>query len=1080
MNGNTDTCVANGDIKHMNDLLVDMLNPNAVHKASQQLKTALANPASFPLLLSHIINNQNDEVRQIAAVLLRRRILKQWPHLSTEVKTQAKQSLLARLGDEQTHSVRIAVAHVVSAVGRVEVETWGQELCEFLFRRSQEEKAEHREVAIVVLTTLIDGTGESLSKHFPAFAQVLVRGLVDASSSAVRLASLRGVQTLALSADSNSTMELLRPLMQPVTQLVEVSLNEDFEDIAQLGMEILDDLMERTKVFKAEDIPYMVSFVLKIAAKPGLDCGIREQALNFIHWVAKNKPKTLYKDGLVAKVLDVVIPLGTIKEPEDIDDEETTEHRIASQCLDSLALNLPNKYVYGPVLTRLQPYVKSNNPLEKKAALVFFGVMAEGCENVMKTRLHELLPFVFASLQDQNTEVQAAAATCFGHLAEYLQPEIFAYHEEAMRQLLAMMDGQSSKILEKVCMALEVFCEELGAEEIKAYLPTLLPKLLATLKSSSSTEVRENCMGAIGAAAAAAEMEFSTYSMECLTLLRDILAHDGASEDVTAAKAKAAECVGAIAVAIENEFEQHMDGFMNLVFKNVDTLDSHQVRRSAFLFFSSTAQCSKDGYVNYLEKTMVYVFASMLSNDGVEKPTNGSLGESAADSDDEDDDLNVRTGYLDELETAVGCLETLWEVCPLHCMKYLKKTTEALDILHIHFSSDVRELCASLMAAVLKAVHQQFPTDTVEEFIPGLPVTKPFLCDHVTKLWEEMFWFHFSSLLEDADKEQVTGVATVLGELIEALGPQLVEKHVKEIVTFISTILGNEHECQKYTEVDEDEESRLEEEQLFEAVSVLIGGMSKALGGQFAEIYSTIHPRILSLSTHKQSSAYRCIGLGCAAAAFHSMGSSATPFVQSLIQPVLNGVNEKDDLDLKRNASYAAGVLVEVVPSLCTTGETVQFLKAFHPVFLYNRDEINTKEHLVLDNAIAALARFMMASSPSQIPLEELLPVFLSQLPLREDDEECDTVMKGLIYLFGIPEAQQFIETHIVKFLTLTIEEANDDKTSVTSTTKSKLDEVNNAILRRLGANSPTLTELDAALQKKKARDYVKSVFQSG
>lgn len=86
-----------------------------------------------------------------------------------------------------------------------------------------------------------------------------------------------------------------------------------------------------------------------------------------------------------------------------------------------------------------------------------------------------------------------------------------------------------------------------------------------------------------------------------------------------------------------------------------------------------------------------------------------------------------------------------------------------------------------------------------------------------------------------------------------------------------------------------------------------------------------------------------------------------------------------------------------------TTGEAVvpyylEILQALHPLF-----SLTSKgtEGGVVDNAAAAVARMIMAA-PGAVPMDQVLPVLLSALPLKSDRSENEAVytcLLGLIHL---------------------------------------------------------------------------------
>lgn len=76
----------------------------------------------------------------------------------------------------------------------------------------------------------------------------------------------------------------------------------------------------------------------------------------------------------------------------------------------------------------------------------------------------------------------------------------------------------------------------------------------------------------------------------------------------------------------------------------------------------------------------------------------------------------------------------------------------------------------------------------------------------------------------------------------------------------------------------------------------------------------------------------------------------------------------------------------------------LEILQALHPLF-----QLTGKgtEGGVVDNAAAAVARMIMAA-PAAVPMEQVLPVLLSALPLKADRSENEAVytcLLGLIHM---------------------------------------------------------------------------------
>lgn len=97
----------------------------------------------------------------------------------------------------------------------------------------------------------------------------------------------------------------------------------------------------------------------------------------------------------------------------------------------------------------------------------------------------------------------------------------------------------------------------------------------------------------------------------------------------------------------------------------------------------------------------------------------------------------------------------------------------------------------------------------------------------------------------------------------------------------------------------------------------------------------------------------------------------------------------------------------------------LELLQALHPLF-----SLTSKgtEGSVVDNAAAAVARMIMAA-PGAVPMDQVLPVFLSALPLKSDRSENEAVytcLLGLVHLRH-PEALRLLESIMSESLSFVV-----------------------------------------------------------
>ena len=65
---------------------------------------------------------------------------------------------------------------------------------------------------------------------------------------------------------------------------------------------------------------------------------------------------------------------------------------IAQACLDTLALHLPTKHTFAPLMELCNTFLSNPEAHARKAAVAALGVMSEGCAEPIKARLADILP----------------------------------------------------------------------------------------------------------------------------------------------------------------------------------------------------------------------------------------------------------------------------------------------------------------------------------------------------------------------------------------------------------------------------------------------------------------------------------------------------------------------------------------------------------------------------------------------------------------------------------------------------------------------------------------------------------------
>ncbi|KAL8438903.1 hypothetical protein Efla_005383 [Eimeria flavescens] len=1055
-----------------------------------------------------------------------RQLLQQQQQQEQQRQSEFFDSMIARLGSEPSTSVRHALGHLLAAMLRLpqcdEARTRRvlQLLAAPLLEAQQQQQLQQQQLqqqqlpllqvaAVEVFAAYVE-SGDGAEVFFSELLQVFQHGLsLSAGNPPLALPSLNGLRGLAETAMEAPQQKKLFAVLPGVTAVIEKALlPEGDEAVAVAGLELIDDLLCNEEVLAESELLSVLDFLLTVASKPSLDVGIRQQALAPIHWAAKQKPRVLCKGGFVPRLLDSLVAMAaepdgpeavSLKVEEGEEEEDLTPQRLACQTLDALAVCLPNKHVCKPLLQRLEVYVHpiaartpEQEVLQQRAALSCIGIISEGCEAVLRSKLKSFMPFLLPLLQHQHPAVVAAAALCFGQFAEYLQPEIMQYQDQVLPLLLQQLDNPSRLVQHKACYALDVLLENMDSEGVAAVVGPVVQSLVNTLKRTPSDSVREVCLSAIRsaavasapsedeaeeAAAAAGPRPFDAYAADLFCLLEEIIrsptvprgnaaaaaAGGGAAAAAAgcsaATKARAIGVIGGLVKGLSPAcYQQQLRPLLQLVLQQVDegaggqgekaAESAHEVRDEAFACFRDVSSALKEEFVPFLEDVVVRVLASLFSSEGFEAPADPEGFGLEGDSEDELDPgraLHIRDGYLDELDSAALCLRSLWENCNGHCMKYLEKTCEAIEVLKTHFHEAARQQACFLIAAVLLAAHKTLsPQQQQQQQQQQVQCLQP----HVLQLWQtQLYPLLFAIISEEVDKETVGDAFSAMGTILEGVGPAAFfsAEQREALLQQCMHLLRGKHPCQLHQDVDEDDDSRQEEEYLFEGLVVFLSAFAAAASQATAAVaaaagdaaaaaaaskaaancnlqifrvaYDQLHPHVLHLAAHKHSKTYAAIGLGCFAEVFREMKGAAISYAESaaVLTAVARGIAQQEDEDCRRNACFCLSVIYEVGGSSeIINRKTMEFLQVLHPIFR-PRDDLNKSEHTTMDNAASAVASMLLHAPTAGLPLGDIVKVFFAALPLEADKEESKGVLQALLHLAStqpdlvLQNAEQFM-----------------------------------------------------------------------
>ncbi|XP_064416459.1 importin-4 [Latimeria chalumnae] len=1016
-------------------ILSNLLQPNneIIQQATAQLKEAFKDPSVVPALCAVLTGSQNPQIRQFAAVLVRRRIVKQWKKLAPNLKENLKPLVLQALQQESEHKVRHAVAQLAAVVMKHETPARWPQLLQFMHQTTKSNNVEQRQIGMLLLSTVVETATDCFQPHFRDLLRLFHQTLEDHGNKAVLFYT---IQTLTVMVPYLGTdeMNLMRPMIPKLLLAIKHLIQAD-EDQASEAMEVFDELMESEVSIIVPHLSEIVHFCLEIAASEELGDDLRVKALSCVSVLIKLKGKAILKQKLLPTILSVLFPIMSAAppegemDPEDVEPEDEIEDEVeaetpkhfSAQVIDMLALHLPPEKLFPHLTPLMEPALRSDNVYHRKAGLMCLAVLAEGCaDHIRHKHLQAMLQVVCQALGDPSQVVRNAALFALGQFSEYLQPDISKFSDELMPLLLnylSNIDNTKGGHLTKAYYALENFVENLGSK-IEPYLPTLMDRMLTALRSMDGNRVKELAISAIGAIANAAKEGLLPYFSAVIDNLKGYLVN--MREDLRQVQLQSLETLGILARTVGREaFTPLAEECCQLGLNLIDNVDDPDLRRCTYSLFASVSTVMGIAMAPHLEKMTTLMLLSIKSTEGVtahldeenksfllledEVDEEESIIAEEGEEDDESDvaGFSVENAYIDEKEDACDALGEIAVNTGAAFLPYMEQCFEELfkiiDYPHVNVRKAVFEATGQLCIALHKIWYEN-PTDQNSAALQ--------------KALSLVFPSYLSAIQEEKDRQVVMSVVEAINEVLKSCKGEAVREsgRVDAITKVIRDIMQRKTVCQDA----ENEEGEEEDEQQAEYDAMLIeyAGegiplLAGAVGGHgFAPYFAGFLPLLLSKLKPTSSLAEKSFAVGTIAETVEALGPAATQFVPRLLPVLLAGAREEDE-EVRSNSVFGLGVLAE-------QGKEAVF--EHYPTLLGVLSSIIAREEdrRVLDNVCGAVSR-MISTNLACVPIDQVLPVLLHSLPLKEDLEENITVYSCIAFLYN--NACSHIIQHLVQIL---------------------------------------------------------------
>ncbi|KAH9578871.1 Importin-beta [Trypanosoma melophagium] len=823
---------------------------------------SLSKPSTLMLLVNVLQDMQGATagVRQLAAVLLRKKVFSLWQALPMESRAELKSILLTQLGAEPVRVVRFAVAHLVSRIARADALQSGgvwPELQQAIRTAAEDPRVEMRELAMVLAYSIAEVVGEcgGLSG---LVADAVVRGMADTDVAVLR-AALRAVAVLlpfVVERREVRELLLLRVVPQCRALLTQYAAVAGMSSLCVCVLDLLEQLTGELSVRRHEALLRDLAHdVLSVFANVVNQPRVRQNCSELLVTLVNEKPKFVTKvllEPIITACMRVMGEDGTISLPEtahveeeedegedgnhnhmnsnsnydddDDDDDDTEMLHVSPPCmyagrlLSTLATKVSANSFTGVLIPLVSQVVKNPQagPLERKATILSLACLAEGNPGYLRRRVQYVLNLTQDCLQDSNPVPREAAAFSLTYFCAHLQPEILEQHQQLFPMLVPLLHDDVDEVRRRVAGALDTLCENV-AEDVEPYVQLVLPAVLDAISRSSLQTQKELC-GVISSLAMTRCPSFQVHASYCLELLKGPLMVR--TPDTILLRAKVTEAAGIIANAIGKEaFLPYLPFFMERVVENLRTRQA-ELREESFGFLSNLCETLRDDFMPYLDDSVncalqtiyedrtLYENKHLLAEGGIKsfnmKMDNGENNNNDNNNDEEEEEQEihalVRTADVEEKSSAVYFIGVCAEVLLANFgVNRIDLCWSAMEQLDTHFHNNIRCNTLTTLAKLTKASHG---SDTVIKSMTEDTLT-PYARGMLNSLLNSTL---LPCVYQETDKEVVASACDALELLFNFFGPQTIIEDMDAFVHTVASLLRQGTPCQKTLEdVNEDE-----------------------------------------------------------------------------------------------------------------------------------------------------------------------------------------------------------------------------------------------------------------------------------
>lgn len=545
----------NSDLETLKGHLNVILRPvdsQAVQHSSEILQEIFKHSECIKLLMQLMITDEDQSMRQIACIYLRRFLSKLWGNLDNETQENVKTALLERFQNDPSPLIKRSIAGVIGSICRILIpnKEWDH-LFEFVLQYSQSENVADQELALLLLSVLIEYLGkEEIKTHFDNINIILEGSLKSEHESIVDF----GITCIKNFAKATSNVKVLKSIQKMIPDILG-SLTADNEDRIQAVLDCLLSLVE----YKGLLTPHIINIIegaLKVAGNQDYHVNTRERAIVFFEFLPIKHFKILKKKKeLLGRIINALMKVAC--EPIDEYPQDTvTPGSCALFSIKAFSIYMHKPVIFPVIIKNINACIQSAVAIERKAGIELLGLICESdsCLDPIKDHIDEITDVIVKCLYDESLEVKAVTAETVGMFSENVSDFLMKTEQviPALVDTLKYLENTDIP-LQKALHALHSFVHGAEYSKITNIMGDLIAVLMQYLKFSktSTPGVQKWTLEILSAVVIAADKQIEPYFDELIVVCEQI--YKNTPLKVSELKSQALDTIGHLAKAVGKE-----------------------------------------------------------------------------------------------------------------------------------------------------------------------------------------------------------------------------------------------------------------------------------------------------------------------------------------------------------------------------------------------------------------------------------------------------------------------------------------------------------------------------------------------